>query len=42
MKIARKMATATLAAVLSVGLLGSTVSPAAADTSWGKGGIPAP
>ena len=38
MEIAKKVATALVAAVLSVGLLGSTLaSPAAADSSWGKG-----
>jgi len=39
MKIAKKVATALVAAVLSVGLLGSALaSPAAAgDSSWGKG-----
>ena len=37
MKIAKKVATALVAAVLSVGLLGSIAGPAAADTSWGKG-----
>ena len=38
MKIAKNVATALLAAVLSVGLLGSALaSPAAADSSWGKG-----
>jgi hypothetical protein len=37
MKIAKKVATALVAAVMSVGLLGSIAGPAAADTSWGKG-----
>jgi len=37
MKIAKKVATALAAAVLSVGLLGSVAGPAAADSSWGKG-----
>ena len=38
MKIAKKVATALLAGVLSVGLLGSVAAPAAAgDSSWGKG-----
>ncbi|WP_432477764.1 hypothetical protein [Nocardioides sp. GXQ0305] len=37
MKIAKKVATALVAAVLSLGLLGSTAGTATADTSWGKG-----
>ncbi|HYH33944.1 MAG TPA: hypothetical protein VD814_02200 [Nocardioides sp.] len=37
MKIAKRVATALAAAVLSIGLLGSIASPAAADSSWGKG-----
>ena len=37
MRIATKVATALVAAVMSVGLLGSVAGPAAADTSWGKG-----
>jgi len=37
MKIAKKEATVLIAAVLSVGHLGSMAGPAAADTSWGKG-----
>ena len=36
MKIVKKVATALTAAVLCLGLLGS--APAAADSSWGKGG----
>ena len=37
MKIAKKVAAALAAGILSVGLLGSIAGPAAADTSWGKG-----
>ena len=39
MKIAKKVAAGLVAAVLSVGLLGSIAGPAAADSSWGKGGV---
>jgi hypothetical protein len=38
MKIAKKVATALTAVVLSIGLLGTMAGPAVADTSWGKGG----
>jgi len=37
MRIAKKVATALAAAVLSVGLLGSISGPAVADGSCGKG-----